>query len=121
MKSIIFILFAVFLISAMNNEAYAQKKINKKLTETEFEVKGVCKMCKERIEEAAIYTKGVKYAKWNKESQKIKIVYKHDKVSEKKIHQNIADAGHSTEKIEAPKEAYDQLPECCKYLEVEVH
>ena len=119
MKKLIIFVFSVFLLAGLN-DTYAQK-INKKHTEAEFEVKGVCDMCKKRIEEAAIYTKGVKFAEWNKETQKIKVVYKHDKVSEKKIHQNIAKAGHTTDKIEASEETYAQLPACCKYLEVEVH
>ena len=121
MKSIFILIFSVIIISSIKINTYAQEKVDKKHTETMFEVKGVCKMCKERIEEAAIYTKGVKFAEWNKETQKIKVLYRHDKVSEEKIHQNIAKSGHTTEKIKASEETYAQLPACCKYLEVEVH
>ncbi|MGK7396552.1 MAG: heavy-metal-associated domain-containing protein [Candidatus Cyclobacteriaceae bacterium M3_2C_046] len=121
MKSIYMMLLAVFMLSSFVSPANAQQKIKGKLTESTFEVKGVCKMCKERIEDAAIYTKGVKYAQWDQETQKLQVVFKPAKVSEETIHQNIAKAGHTTNKVEATAQAYQQLPACCKYLEVDSH
>jgi mercuric ion binding protein len=82
----------------------------------EFKVSGVCEMCEKRIEDAALI-KGVKMADWNKEAQKIKVVYRPDKTNEQTIHQAIAKAGHDTEKVKAPADAYNKLHDCCKYRE----
>lgn len=113
---IIYIFIALFMTTGVT---YAQ---NKKVEEKSFKVEGVCKMCKARIEEAAIYTKGVKFAEWNKETQILKVAYKTAKVDEKTIHKNIADAGHDTSEQKAPEEAYNKLPGCCKYRDgVQVH
>ena len=98
----------------------AQKNI--KSIEIEFKVEGVCEMCKERIEEAAIYTKGVKYASWDKNSRIIKLVYNGKKTDEETIHQAIAKAGHDTEKVQAREEDYLKIPDCCRYRDgVETH
>lgn len=91
----------------------AQEK-QKKVETSEFEVQGVCGMCKERIENAALI-KGVKLAEWNRETGMLKVVYKPAKVDFLKIHKSVANAGHETSKVKANLEAYNNLPSCCKY------
>ncbi|MCB0497672.1 MAG: cation-transporting ATPase [Cyclobacteriaceae bacterium] len=81
---------------------------------TEFKVSGLCNMCKERIENAALI-KGVKFAEWNKETKMLMVVYKPGKTNELAIQKAIAEHGHDTEKVKATKEAYDKLPMCCEY------
>ena len=88
--------------------------VSKGPEKTEFHVKGVCNMCKERIENAALI-KGVKMAEWNKETGMLKVVYRPDKVELKTIHQAVANAGHTTSKVPADPKAYRELPGCCKY------
>ena len=85
-----------------------------------FKVEGVCDMCKKVIENAA-FIKGVKYASWDKESGMIEVVYKSAKTSEQLIHESIAKSGYTTEKVKAGDKAYNSLPDCCKYKELEVH
>jgi cation transport ATPase len=85
-----------------------------KFKTVEFKVHGVCNQCKVRIENAA-YIKGVKHCEWNKETEKITVVYNSEKTDLKKIHNSIAKAGHTTDKVEANKEAYNKLPKCCAY------
>ena len=98
----------------------AQAKSNK-IETSEFEVTGVCKMCKKRIENAALQ-KGVKFAKWNKETQILKVVYKTNDVDEMAIHKAIAEVGHDTDKVKAPDKKYKKLPKCCRYRDgVKVH
>jgi periplasmic mercuric ion binding protein len=102
--------------------AYGQTDKKKPTEEISFEVSGVCNMCKTRIEEAALYTAGVKFAEWNKKTQMLKVAYKTKKVDENTIHKNIAAAGHDTEEVKATDEAYAKLPGCCKYRDdVDVH
>jgi len=108
-KTSAFIAFLFFSLSPFAGEA------NKKKVETaEFTVSGVCGMCEKRIENAALI-KGVRLADWNKQTQKIKIIYSPDKTDELTIHQTIAKAGHDTEKVKATDEAYEKLHDCCKY------
>ncbi|MDW3208847.1 MAG: cation transporter [Reichenbachiella sp.] len=108
-KNLIYILFLV----ALPVLAKAQKS-DKSIATCEFTVQGVCEMCKERIEEAALI-KGVKMAEWDNSTGVFKAVYREDKVTEKEIHEAIAMAGHATEQVPADSEAYDRLPKCCAY------
>ncbi|MBN1950297.1 MAG: ATPase [Bacteroidales bacterium] len=87
---------------------------DKKIVTEEFQVEGVCNMCKSRIENAA-YISGVKHCEWNKETELLKVTYNSKKTSLDTIHNSIAAAGHSTSKVEADPEAYSKLPKCCAY------
>lgn len=86
---------------------------NDPVTKT-FEVQGVCGMCKERIENAALI-KGVKMAEWDKKTEMLKVVYRPKKVTLEQIHRSVAEAGHETSEVAANPEAYSKLPGCCKY------
>ena len=99
--------------------AISQEK-QKKIATIEFQVKGVCDMCKGRIENAAII-KGVKMAEWNKETEMLKVVYSTKKATIESIHNSIAMAGHDTDKVKANHKAYDKLPKCCAYKDENVH
>lgn len=90
----------------------AQKKDIKK---TQFEVNGVCGMCKARIEKTAYKVKGVKSAEWDIPSHQFMVLYDANKVTLDQIHLAIAKAGHDTEKEKAPDDVYDGLPLCCLY------
>lgn len=72
-------------------------------------------MCKDRIETAALRTKGVKLAEWDQKSQKLKVVYNTKRTEEKDIHKVIAANGHETSMISADSSAYKALPDCCQY------
>ncbi|HMC00820.1 MAG TPA: heavy-metal-associated domain-containing protein [Flavobacteriaceae bacterium] len=111
MKKLIFI--TTFLITITT---FAQNKNAK----ASIEVNGVCLMCKERIEKAAIKTKGVKAADWNVETHELKLFYDERKTDLQTIQQNIADAGHDTQSIIATDEAYESVDDCCKYRDEKV-
>lgn len=118
MKNVIKII-VISLVILFSGKSFSQEKSN--ITTVEIEVKGVCGMCKERIENAA-YIKGVKKVEWNKETQKLTVTYRNDKVTEDAIHQSVAKAGHETNKVKADPEAYKKLPACCSYNDgVESH
>lgn len=80
-----------------------------------FEVDGVCMMCKERIEKAAIKSKGVKSAIWDVKTHELKLIYDERKIDLKSIKQNIADVGHDSKEIKATDEAYNSVHPCCLY------
>ena len=106
---VLVIIFSSLLLSI---SLYGQSK--KESTST-FEVKGNCELCKERIEAAALYAKGVKFAEWDVSSKIIKVIYNNRKTNEDKIQQSIAQVGHATEKAAADSAAYQALPMCCQY------
>lgn len=108
------VLFFGILLLAIS--ATAQNKSAK----VEFEVAGVCGMCKERIEKAALTTKGVKYANWSVKTHMLSLIIDERKTSPKTIQENIAAVGHSSKEVEAPIEAYNNLDACCKYNDEEV-
>jgi len=113
MKTKINILICTTLLIVLPGKLFAQEK-SKDVKTDEFEVQGVCGMCKERIENAALI-KGVKLAEWNRETGILKVIYKPSKVNLISIHKSVAKAGHETNKEKANKEAYKNLPACCKY------
>jgi periplasmic mercuric ion binding protein len=81
---------------------------------TDLKVSGNCVMCKKRIE-SALDRKGIKKATWDPKTKNLHLVYNSSRISEQEIHQIIAAAGHDTEKVKAPDEAYADLPYCCLY------
>lgn len=82
----------------------------------EFKVSGVCDMCRVRIENAALI-KGVKFAKWDKQTQMVKIIYNSKKTNQELVQKAIAKVGHDAADVKAKKEVYETLPGCCKYRE----
>lgn len=107
------LIFGILLITI---QVTAQKKSAK----VKFEVAGVCGMCKERIEKAALATKGVKYANWSVQTHQLSLIIDERKTTLKKIKENIAAVGHSSKEVEASLEAYNNLDACCKYNDKEV-
>ena len=80
-----------------------------------MEVDGICVMCKERIEKAAIRTKGVKSAVWNVDTHVLKLIYDERKTDVTLISKNIAAVGHDTKEIKATEEQYQSVHPCCLY------
>ena len=72
-------------------------------------------MCKERIENAALSTVGIRFADWDIPSKELLVVLSPEPFDESALHRNIANVGHDTEKMRAPDEAYETLHACCKY------
>ncbi|OZV69133.1 heavy-metal-associated domain-containing protein [Winogradskyella aurantia] len=85
-----------------------------------MEVDGVCGMCKERIEKAAIRTKGVKSAVWSIDTHELQLIYDENKTNLKTIAQKLADVGHDTKEIKATEEAYNSVHPCCRYRDKDV-
>ena len=86
-----------------------------KTERTSFVVKGNCKMCKKRIEKAALSLKGVKMATWDIPSNMIDLIYDDKKLELSDVHNKIASVGHDTDKVKASEDVYDELPMCCQY------
>ena len=107
MKTKVLSLFVMLLMTA--TVAFATNKTE------QFTVKGACGMCETRIEKAALSVEGVTKADWDRETQKIEVVFDDEVAQLDAIHKAIAKAGHDTEKHKAKDEVYEKLPGCCKY------
>jgi len=102
----------VVLLLFLSLNLFAQKK---QIIRDSFNVKGVCIMCKNRIEKSVFKLKGVKYANWNIISQNLSIIFDSNKISLDRIHKEIAILGHDTSIKRALDEVYYNLPDCCLY------
>ncbi|HZH69985.1 MAG TPA: heavy-metal-associated domain-containing protein [Flavobacteriaceae bacterium] len=111
MKKIVLLVLIMFGVQLQAQDKNARAVI---------EVDGVCGMCKERIEKAAIKTKGVKTATWNIGTHQLSLIFDENKTTLQTIEENVAAAGHDTDNVKAPKEAYEDLHHCCKYRDEEV-
>ncbi len=111
MKKALIILFIMFGLGVQ-----AQNKNAKAVVE----VDGVCMMCKQRIEKAAIKSKGVKSAVWNVKTHELSLIFDERKTTLAEIQGNVAAVGHDTPEVIATEEAYNSVHECCKYRSEEV-
>lgn len=119
MKTFYYLLLLLMLVSIVNS--LSAQKVDTNLITTSFKVSGVCSSCKSRIENAALI-KGVKLVKWDINTNTLYITYRKDKVNINDIHKSISLSGHDTELMKAPDDAYNRLPNCCKYRDkVEKH
>ena len=107
-------LTALFIL--ISSIGYTQNNNSK----TIFEVDGVCRMCKKRIEKASLKTKGVKSAIWNLETHQLQVIFDEQKVDIETIKSNVSAAGHDTNTVRASNEAYGKLFKCCKYRDLNV-
>jgi copper chaperone CopZ len=114
MKTVFQFSIAIVFALLSFNGLQAQKSAKNKVVTTQFRVEGVCGMCKERIENAALI-KGVKKVDWDQATRMLTVIYKPSKVNEMTIHQSIANAGHDTDKVKAPEEVYKKMDGCCDY------
>tara|TARA_X000000368_G_C23035052_1_gene714231 strand:- start:1836 stop:2192 length:357 start_codon:yes stop_codon:yes gene_type:complete len=112
--------YLLILFLFISSFAFAQESNNKNSKST-FKVSGVCEMCKSRIEKGSIKIKGVKYAKWDLNSNNLSIIYNSTKIDLNTIQKKIAHLGHDTEKFKSSEKVYNSLPECCYYKSVEIH
>jgi len=112
-----FILICTIIISCTLS-AEAQKK--SKTSKVRFEVDGVCVMCKNRIEKAAVLTKGVKFAVWDVNTKELYCIYNNTKTSTLKIKKALAAVGHDSDEVKATNEVYAKLDSCCLYRDGEV-
>jgi Cu(I)/Ag(I) efflux system membrane fusion protein len=78
-------------------------------------VGGLCEMCKDRIETAALSVSGVESANWEIDKQLLHLNFDSSQTNSDEIQKAVAAVGHDTEKFKAPDEVYKNLPECCLY------
>lgn len=85
-----------------------------------FKVKGLCEMCKERIETVSMNTIGVQSANWESETTVLTLTVDPKLFIEDELHKALAAAGHDTDKVKADDKVYQSLPLCCQYRQSEI-
>lgn len=90
---------------------FAQKAKNETI---KIQTSGQCGMCKERIEKALAYEKGVKSAVYDDSTAIVTVVYNPAKTSPEKIRLAITKLGHDADDQKGDAKAYSKLPDCCK-------
>jgi membrane fusion protein, copper/silver efflux system len=88
---------------------------NENLSHSVFHVSGLCEMCKDRIEKAALSVSGVSRAEWDIVKKEVTIDFDSQKTDVRSVQKAIAFAGHDTEPFKADDKTYNALPECCLY------
>ncbi|MBR9861377.1 heavy-metal-associated domain-containing protein [bacterium] len=73
-----------------------------------------CESCHGNLENALIYTKGVRAMSVDEESMTITVIYKARKVSPEEIRKVISYAGYDADGVDANPEAQSNLDACCK-------
>ena len=106
-------ILSLFFFTLVCLTAFTQKP---KWEKASFQVSGNCDMCKTKIETAAKGIEGVKKARWNVVSEKMKVKFNPAITNTDNIQQMISSIGYDTEKHKATNEAYNNLHHCCKYV-----
>lgn len=120
MKKIILslvIVIAAITFTSCKNDNKQKTEISKGVANADisFGVRGNCAMCKSTIEKAASALDGVVTANWDVNKKNINVSFDNTKTDGMAIHNAVAASGYDTEKIEGSKNAYKDLPACCKY------
>lgn len=111
MKNITTIIL-IALVSLFTTNVKAQK--SKETTEIKVKTSAQCEMCKQRLEKAMAYEKGIKSSTLDVETATLTVVFKPNKTTPEKIREAISKTGYDADKVTADKKAYNNLPDCCK-------
>ena len=87
---------------------------NKKLITAIIKTSAQCGDCEQRIEDALNYTKGVKYAELNLESNSVTVKFKPSKIGLEEIKAILNKTGYDADDKKAPEEFVLKLPACCQ-------
>lgn len=92
---------------------FSQFALAQSIKKTQYQVKGNCDMCKERIESTSLQA-GATAARYSLDTQ-ILTLETSETISPDDILKKIADVGHDNEKYTAADKTYEALPGCCHY------
>lgn len=80
----------------------------------DIKTSAVCGMCKDKIEGALAFEKGVVKSKLNIKTKVISVTYNPEKTGPDKIRKAISLVGYNADDVKADKAAYEKLDGCCK-------
>ncbi len=106
-KAILLCIVVLFGITAV----FAQQS---KFETIKIKTSGQCSKCKERIEKALVFEKGIKSADYDVETAVVTVKYNSTKTTSEKIKIVITKCGYDADEMKADDAAYQKLPSCCK-------
>jgi cation transport ATPase len=112
-KKIVFLLLYLFSISI----AFSQEKdsiVSPKLSFVKIKTSAVCDMCKETIEKAMAFEKGVKKSNLDVDSKMLSVWFNPKKTNSENIRVSITKIGYDADNLPAQNKAYQKLNDCCK-------
>jgi periplasmic mercuric ion binding protein len=109
MKSII--LFVVVLVTAMCSLTVSAQA---QIAEVDILTSSQCQMCKDRLEEKMLFTKGVKKVELDLEANVLHIWYNPSKVDLPQLRKAVNAIGYDADGQLADQAAHDALPMCCQ-------
>lgn len=87
---------------------------NAKTATLNIKVSSQCSMCKENIERALAFEKGVTKSNVDLEKDEVEVTYKPGKTTPEAIKKAISLAGYDADEVKADAKAYTRLSDCCK-------
>lgn len=105
------LLFLLMVFTA--GTAQAQEK-EQKFQTVVIQTSAECGDCKDRIEEALNYTKGVVFAELDVETKKVTVRFVTKKISLQQVKEAIAAIGYDADDVKAEPKAQQSLPKCCQ-------
>ncbi len=109
---VIVVIIAIMAVFAQ--QSVAQDKKTTKYEVIKIKTSSQCGMCKEAIEKAMAFEKGVKNSELNVESKVVTIKYDATKTTPEKIRLAISKVGYDADDVKADEKAYNKLSPCCK-------
>ena len=85
-----------------------------KVETIKIQTSAICDLCKERIEGALAYEKGVKSSDLDLETKIVSIKIKPDKTNVETLRKFLSELGYDADEVLANPEAYNKLPACCQ-------
>jgi mercuric ion binding protein len=116
MKTIIIALAAIICITnTVYSQAADSTAVNKEGIQTiQVKTSAVCDMCKETLEKAMAFEKGVKDSNLDVDSKVLTVKYDPKKTSPEKIKKAITLTGYDADEMPADSLAYEKLHPCCR-------
>lgn len=111
----IILVVAVSFAKAQSSKPYNYKLDGPFTSLQTFKVNGVCDMCKHTIESALKKSPAVYSADWDADSKLLLVKFNRLKTTPAKIEKLVASTGHDTQHVKADANAYNSLPDCCRY------
>jgi mercuric ion binding protein len=113
MKKIITAVMAIVTLS-LGTWAQQSTSTNDGMETIKIKTSAVCEMCKETLEKAMAYEKGVTSSSLDVDSKILTVTYNPKKTTAEKIRLAVTKAGYDADAMPADTKAYSALDACCK-------
>jgi mercuric ion binding protein len=110
----------ILLLSLSIKAATAQTAVKDSIVNSDetvtiqLKTSSVCEMCKETIEKALAYEKGIKSSDLVVDSKVLTVVYDPRKTNSIKVKVAVSKSGYDADEWPADPKAYERLHSCCK-------